>query len=70
MASAGADADLTSMTTDWNNSKATVMQRVPTCHRVGGTATVAGDIDASLANLQTAIAGTNATVTETESENS
>ena len=31
--------------------KGPVATRVPTCHRVGGTATVTGDIDASLANV-------------------
>jgi hypothetical protein len=62
-------ADLNSMKTDWNNSKTSVHTRVPTCHRVGGTATVEGDIEASLANLGPAIANMDKTVGETESEN-
>jgi len=46
---ADATPDLTSLKTDWNNSKAAVGMRAPQCHRVGGTATVAVDIDQSLA---------------------
>src|SRR5258706_2823409 len=40
--------DIKSLKTDWANSKAAVAMRTPTCHRVGGTATVAGEIDQSL----------------------
>ena len=65
----GAAADLATMKTDWTNSMAAVSARVPTCHRVGGTATVTGDIEASLANLDTAISSMNKTIAEVESEN-
>lgn len=65
----GAAADLASMRTDWDHTKLTVGQRVPTCHRVGGTATVAGDIDASLGNLATSVAAKDVMASEVESEN-
>src|SRR5258708_17813751 len=48
---ADASPDVTSLKTDWNNSKVAVHTRAPQCHRVGGTATVASDIEQSLANL-------------------
>jgi hypothetical protein len=66
---ADAAPDVTSLKTDWNNSKVAVNTRAPTCHRVGGTATVAADIEQSLANLDTAIAAGDATTVEKESEN-
>jgi hypothetical protein len=62
-------ADVSSLETDWMNSKAAVDARVPTCHRVGGTATVAGDIDQSLSNLKAALAAGDTTTFEVESEN-
>ncbi|MBV8762348.1 MAG: hypothetical protein JO257_33975 [Deltaproteobacteria bacterium] len=64
-----AAADLASMKTDWDHTKAQVSARVPTCHRVGGTATVVGDIDASLDNLATSVSAMNIMTTETESDN-
>jgi hypothetical protein len=64
-----ANKDVMSMTTDWANSKSAVTSRVPTCHRVGGTATVAGDIEASLANLAMAVSASDKTLGEVESEN-
>jgi hypothetical protein len=64
-----AQTDLSSLQTDWNNTKMPVARRAPTCHRVGGTATVAGDIDASLANLAAAVPTMDVTAAETESEN-
>jgi len=66
---AAARADLTSMTTDWNAAKSAVSSRVPTCHRVGGTATVAGDIESSFANLGTSITASDTITSEVESEN-
>jgi len=66
---AAASADLMSMTADYNNSKSAISARVPTCHRVGGTATVIGEIESSLANLGPAIAAMNKQVAEAESEN-
>jgi hypothetical protein len=66
---AAARADLTSMQTDWKNSKVAVSARVPTCHRVGGTATVIGDIESSLGNLDGSITAKDKTISETESEN-
>jgi hypothetical protein len=62
-------ADVTSIATDWGNSRAAVQKRAPTCHRVGATDTVVGDIDQSLGNLQTAEAANDRTMAEQESEN-
>ena len=62
-----ATADVSSLKSDWAAIKSTVGTRVPTCHRVGGTATVASDIEASLANLDAA--PSDVKVLETESEN-
>lgn len=44
--------DLESLKTDWKDITATVSARVPTCHRVGGTATVTDEINASLSNAE------------------
>jgi hypothetical protein len=65
----GVAADIASLDADWAGSKARVQTRTPTCHRVGGTATVADDIDQSLANLKTASSTKDATTSEQESEN-
>jgi hypothetical protein len=62
-------ADVASVATDWNNARAAVSKRAPTCHRVGGTETVVGDIDESVAALQSAATGKDATTAEKESEN-
>ena len=62
----GVTADVTSLQSDWDGARAAIEARVPTCHRVAGTATIAGDIDASLANLSTA---TDTDTQERESEN-
>ncbi len=62
-------ADLASMKTDWANLRSAVGARTPTCHRVGGTATVVSDIDQSLANLMTAIPAKDGKTIETESDN-
>ena len=64
-----ARADLTSMNADYAASKAAIGTRVPTCHRVGGTATVQSDIEASLAHLDSAINAMDQMAAETESEN-
>ncbi len=64
-----AKKDLEQMRADWNATKDAVAAKVPTCHRVGGTATVATDIETSLANLDMAIAAGNKTTIEQESEN-
>ena len=61
--------DVASLKTDWAASKATVVKRVPTCHRVANTANVVGDIEQSLANFETAIADSDVTTFEVESEN-
>ena len=50
-----ARADLSSLQSDWGATQATVDARVPTCHRVGGTATVSGDITQSLAVFDSAL---------------
>ena len=62
-------ADIAILSTDWNNSKSAVATRVPTCHRVAGTATVTGDIEQSLSNLATADSTNNMMSVEVESDN-
>src|SRR5258708_13897309 len=47
--------DIAALKSDWISTKAPVDQRVPTCHRVGGTATVSGDVLQSLTNLDHAL---------------
>jgi hypothetical protein len=64
-----AKKDLASLKDDWSKTKAAVATRAGTCHRVGGTATVASDIEQSLANLDTASPTNDAAVFERESEN-
>ena len=64
-----AQSDVTSLKDDWASIKATVGSRVPTCHRVGGTATVGTDIEASLASLDKAVPSSDVKGIETESEN-
>lgn len=64
-----AKADVSTMRADWGAIKGAVAMRVPTCHRVGGTATVGGDIEQSLANLDKALAASDAATIERESEN-
>jgi hypothetical protein len=66
---AGVARDLVSLTTDWNNARAAVLNRVPTCHRVGGTATVAGEIEDSLKNADLAVQDMNGAEVEKESDN-
>jgi hypothetical protein len=66
---AAAMSDLSSLQTDWSNAQGAVGARAPMCHRVGGTATVAGEIDTSLANVTAAFAKADTTTIETESEN-
>ncbi len=66
---ADAKKDLDSLKSDWASTKAPVGARVPTCHRVGGTATVGTDIETSLANLDAALATGNAATIEQESDN-
>ncbi len=61
--------DVASLRGDWDATKATVGMRVPTCHRVGGTATVSGNIETSLANMEAAIATSDLVTIEQESEN-
>ena len=61
--------DLDSMHTDWTAARAAVHGRVPTCNRVAGTATVEGDIDASLTNLDRLVPAHDTAGTEQESEN-
>ncbi len=64
-----AKADVASMRSDWTSTKDAVAAKVPNCHRVGGTATVAADIEQSLANLDKAAPASDATTIEKESEN-
>ena len=53
---AGVKKDIASMKSDWANTKDPVAKKAPTCHRVGGTATISGDIDQALVKLDAAIA--------------
>ncbi len=62
-------ADLASLQSDWMNTQAAVDARGPTCHRVGGTATVSGDITQSLAVFDAALRAANLKMVEQESEN-
>jgi hypothetical protein len=62
-------ADLDSLHGDWNGARASVETRVPKCHRVGGTATISGDIDQSLMNADAALVTGNTAIIEMESEN-
>jgi hypothetical protein len=64
-----AKKDIAQMNSDWANTKGPVADKAPTCHRVGGTATVSGDIDQSLANLGNATGPSDWTTMEKESEN-
>jgi hypothetical protein len=61
--------DVDSLKSDWANTKGPVGTRAPTCHRVGGTATVTGDIDTSLANVDVALPAADVTTIEKESDN-
>jgi hypothetical protein len=63
--------DITDLETDYAATKDAVGMRAPTCHRVGGTATVTGDIETSLANMKAALAKSppDLTTVEQESEN-
>ncbi|HET6283775.1 MAG TPA: hypothetical protein VFH73_22670 [Polyangia bacterium] len=62
-------ADLDSLHSDWSGAKAAVEMRVPRCHRVGGTATISGDIEQSLTNADAALVAGDTKVIEMESEN-
>ncbi len=64
-----AAADLASMKASWAKLKDGVGTRAPKCHRVSGTATVSGDVDASLANLAASIPKKDGAATEAESDN-
>jgi len=64
----GVAKDTASLSADWMTSKGPVGQRAPTCHRVGGTSTVAGDIDQSLADLTNAIPAQDAATAEKVSD--
>ena len=61
--------DVDSLKSDWASTKGPVGTRAPTCHRVGGTATVTGDIDASLTNVDVALPAGDVTTIEKESDN-
>jgi hypothetical protein len=61
--------DVASLRSEWDATKGPVAARAPTCHRVGGTATVSGDIEASLAHLDAAIPKGDVAAIETESDN-
>jgi hypothetical protein len=65
----GVKKSVAQLKADWAVTKSPVAERVPTCHRVGGTATVAADIEQSLANLDAAIAKNDMDTIEKESEN-
>ena len=64
-----AKADVESLKRDWAATKEAVGKRAPTCHRVGGTATVRDEIDQSLTNLDKALSSSDTRTIENESEN-
>jgi hypothetical protein len=61
--------DVAMLAKDWQASKVAVQKRVPTCHRVGNTATVVEDIDASLAHLAQVLPAQDVSAVGTESDN-
>ena len=61
--------DVASLRSDFNATREAIGVKVPTCHRVGGTATVVGDIETSLAGMDAAIARGDLAAIEQESEN-
>jgi hypothetical protein len=63
-----AKTDVESLKTDWAATKAPVMTRAPTCHRVGGTRTIAMDIDDSLSAAGPALAAMNGKMVEAISD--
>ncbi len=63
-----ASTDVDSLTNDWNAIHAAVDGRTPTCHRVGGTATVSGDIDATLMSMHTALGAMDAAQLQIDSD--
>ncbi len=60
--------DLASLEADWATVKAAAKAKVGTCHRVGGSQTVVGDLDQSLANMTTAATASDVATAETESD--
>lgn len=65
---AGVRNDLAILTSDWTQTKGPVSAKAPTCHRVGGTATVVPDIDDSLSRLAQALPGPNLAAIQTVSD--
>jgi len=61
--------DIDTLRADFDGAKAAIAAKVPTCHRVGGTATVSSDIEQSLMNADTALAANDQMTLEKESEN-
>ena len=62
------DVDRAQLVSDWALIKETSRTKVPTCHRVAGTASVVGDLDTSLANLATAGTNQDVAMAQTESD--
>jgi hypothetical protein len=60
--------DLDSLKSDWVTTRSAVTAKTPTCHRVGGTQTIAQDIDDSLTAAGPALAAKNAAMVEAISE--
>ena len=60
--------DLSSLVADWKVLRATAERKVPTCHRVAGTQSVVGDLDDTLAALQSADVVQDLEQIETESD--
>ncbi|MGH7284274.1 MAG: hypothetical protein ACRELY_22330 [Polyangiaceae bacterium] len=65
----GVNSDLSTLKSDWASTSGPVGVRAPTCHRVGGTATVAGEVEQSLSNLDAAAASSDFGTIEKESDN-
>ncbi len=60
--------DLASLNADWAALKPTAEAKVPTCHRVAGTASVSGDMDDTLARLATAAEAMDVDTAQVESD--
>lgn len=62
------DADVATLQRDWAALKPAAEARVPTCHRVAGTATVVGDLDDTLAALAGAAGASDVDLAQVQSD--
>ncbi len=61
-------SELASLQADFSTLRSTATAKVPSCHRVAGTASVVDDLDQSLANLATAMSTQDVDTAQVESE--